>query len=151
MPRCETKFHGNIEFSPEQVLRIPKGLFGFPNEQQWLLLEVPSLRPLAFLQSTATPKLCFLSLPVQVVEPGYVLTLPDRDVRQLGYEPKRPPLLGTDVLCLALLTIAEGRPTTANLQSPVVIDIARHSGRQVIVNAPYSPMQMFEPEFAKAC
>lgn len=151
MPSCGTKFHGQIEFSPEQVLRIPGGLFGFPREREWLLLEIPSLRPLVFLQSVKTENLCFLALPAQVVEPGYSLALENEDLTALGYLPGRPPVLGRDVLCLALLTVVEGRETTANLQTPVVVNIAEHRGRQVLIKGSYSLQQLIQPEFANAC
>jgi flagellar assembly factor FliW len=137
MPVCQTRFHGAIRFEPQQVLNVPGGLFGFPDEKEFLLLELPSLRPLAFVQSICTPDLCFITLPTQVVDPGYQLNLQAADIKALGYTEEQPPRMGSDLLCLALLTMHE-HETTANLLAPLVIDIARHHGRQVLVNGPYS-------------
>jgi flagellar assembly factor FliW len=138
MPTCQTKFHGALTYEPEQVLHIPSGLFGFIQETEFLLLELPSARPLAFLQSIRSANLCFISLPAQVIEGEYRLSMSDVDLQAFGYTQSTPPVMGKDVLCLALLTVGERQATTANLLAPIVIDIARHQGRQVIVNAPYS-------------
>jgi flagellar assembly factor FliW len=138
MPVCESKYHGSIRFEPEQVLHLPAGLFGFPDETEFLLLEVPSTRPLAFVQSVRTQGLCFISLPAQVVTPDYRLELGPEDMRKLGYSVDMPPVMGRDVLCLALLTIRENQVTTANLLAPLVIDIVRHRGVQSLSQAGYS-------------
>jgi flagellar assembly factor FliW len=138
MPSCQTKFHGEISFEPEQVLQMPKGLFGFPEEKQFLLLELPSSRPMVFMQSVRSTNLCFVSLPIQVIEEDYKLALRANDLRALGYSQKEPPEMGRDLLCLALLTIGERQATTANLAAPLVIDIAKHRGMQVIVEGSYS-------------
>jgi flagellar assembly factor FliW len=138
MPICETKFHGPISFEQEQVLQVPAGLFGFPEETEFLLLELPSSRPIVFMQSVRSSMLCFISLPVQVIDPDYRLSIGDENLKQFGYTVDRPPVMGKDLLCLALLSTGEKRATTANLLAPVVIDIANHHGMQVIVNFPYS-------------
>jgi flagellar assembly factor FliW len=138
MPICQTKFHGALTYTPEQVLHIPSGLFGFTQETEFLLLELPSARPMAFLQSIRSSNLCFISLPAQVIEGEYRFSMSGLDLQAFGYSESAPPVMGKDVLCLALLTVGEGQAVTANLLAPVVIDIARHKGRQVIVNAPYS-------------
>jgi flagellar assembly factor FliW len=146
MTVCQTKFHGSLEYEPEQVLQIPRGLFGFVSETEFLLLEIPSLRPLVFIQSIRTANLCFLSLPVQVVDSTYQLTLRDVDVRAFGYSAERSPEIGEDLLCLTLLTLSEKQGTTANLQAPLVIDIKRHRGMQAIVSAEYSHCVPVTPE-----
>ena len=138
MPICQTKFHGALTYEPEQVLHIPGGLFGFSQETEFLLLELPSVRPMAFLQSVRSANLCFISLPAQVIEGEYQLSISGLDLQALGYSESAPPVMGKDVLCLALLTVGERQAATANLLAPIVIDIARHHGRQVIVEAPYS-------------
>jgi flagellar assembly factor FliW len=152
MRTCQTKFHGPIAYQPEQVLHVPAGLFGFPGETEFLLLELPSARPIAFVQSVHTTGLCFITLPAQIVDPGYRLALKPGDAAVLGYPEDAPPVMGKDVLCLALLTIAHEGPTTANLLAPLIIDIARHRGAQLIVNAPYSHRRPVAPEGLKnAC
>ncbi len=135
---CETRFHGAVQFEAEQALQVPSGLYGFPAETEFLLLEIPSTRPLVFIQSTRSSNLCFLSLPVQVIDQAYQRDLPEGAAEELGYADDHPPEMGKDLLCLALLTSNDRKATTANLQAPIVIDIPRHQGMQVIVPGAYS-------------
>jgi flagellar assembly factor FliW len=139
MPISQTKFHGAIPYEPHQVLRVPQGLFGFQEEKEFLLLELPSSRPLVFIQSVHSQNLCFLALPVQIVDPAYKLSLRPEDLFALGYAEDAPPVVGKDLLCLAILTVGENRAATANLAAPLVVDIAAHCGVQAIVASPYSP------------
>ena len=138
MPHCKTKFHGEIAFHPEHVLNVPKGLFGFPGETEFLLLELESSRPVVFIQSIHSTNLCFISLPVQVVQADYKLNIHPRDLEAFGYSEPKMPLMGKDLLCLALLTIGERQTTTANLAAPMIIDISAHRGMQVIVDGDYT-------------
>ena len=152
MPIAQTKFHGDIQYEPHQVLRVPGGLFGFPEEKNFLLLELPSSRPLVFIQSVRSQNLCFISLPVQIVDPAYELSLRPQDVLALGYPQDAPPVMGKHLLCLAILTIGERRAATANLAAPLVVDIAAHCGIQAIVTSPYSPRhQLSQQEVPVAC
>jgi flagellar assembly factor FliW len=142
-PTCSTKFHGTLPYESEQVFHIPRGLFGFPQETEFLLLELPSARPLTLLQSIRSADLCFISLPAQVIEQDYHFAMNEEDLEDLGYSPAAPPVMGKDILCLALLTLGSPQATTANLLAPIVVNIGRHSGMQVIVNAPYSHQHPF--------
>jgi flagellar assembly factor FliW len=138
MPVCQTKFHGVIPYEPQQVLQVPQGLFGFAEEKEFLLLELPSSRPLVFIQSVHSQNLCFLSLPVQIVDPAYTLSMRAEDLQTLGHREIAPPVMGKDVLCLAILTLGERGSATANLAAPLVIKIAAHRGIQAIVSGAYS-------------
>lgn len=148
MPVCHTKFHGAIQYEPHQVLRVPEGLFGFPEEKEFLLLELPSSRPLVFIQSIHSQNLCFLSLPAQIVDSAYTLSLRPQDLLALGYSDAAPPVMGKDLLCLAILTLGERRAATANLAAPLVIEIAAHRGIQAIVTEPYSPRHILSSQEA---
>lgn len=150
MPVCQTKFHGAIPYEPQQVLQVPQGLFGFPEEKEFLLLELPSSRPLVFIQSVHSQNLCFLSLPVQIVDPAYTLSMRVEDLQVLGHRETALPVMGKDLLCLAILTLGERRSATANLAAPLVIKIAAHRGIQAIVSGPYSTRHILSAHEALA-
>ena len=142
MPISHTKFNGDIQYESHQVLRVPEGLFGFAEEKEFLLLELPSSRPLVFIQSIRSQNLCFLSLPAQIVDPAYKLSLRPHDLLALGYTKDAPPVL----------TVGERRAATANLAAPLVVDIAAHRGIQAIVATPYSPCHLLsQQEVLVAC
>lgn len=122
MPQCLTKYHGEMDYDEEATMHFARGLFGFESETRFLSIEQSALRPLVFLQSLSTPDLCFISLPVFVVDRDYVLALDPEDLAEVGLPSDRPPRIGTDILCLALVCIQDGGPTTANLLAPVVVN-----------------------------
>ena len=152
MPVSQTKFHGAIQYEPHQVLQVPEGLFGFPEETEFLLLELPSSRPLVFIQSIRCQNLCFLGLPAQIVDPAYKLSLRLHDLLAFGYTKGVPPVMGKDVLCLAILTAGERHVATANLAAPLVVDIRAHRGIQVIVSDSYPTRYLLsQNEVLAAC
>jgi len=122
MPQCLTKYHGEMDYDDRATLHFPKGLFGFETETRFLPIERADLRPLVFLQSLTTPDLCFLSLPVFVVDREYSLSLRPEDLAAVGLPSDQKPVIGSDVLCLAIVRIQQGGPTTANLMAPVVVN-----------------------------
>jgi flagellar assembly factor FliW len=151
MNRCTTKYHGQIEHRDAMVITMPRGLFGFEGETRFLPIENPATRPIVFLQSLATPDLCFLALPVFVVDSQYRLTLSGDDLRCIDLPSGRQPVIGTHVLCLALVTVQANGPTTANLLAPVTINLRNLKGVQGIsLDSGYSHQHVFlaaaEPE-----
>jgi flagellar assembly factor FliW len=129
MPHCLTKYHGEMEYDEKATLHFARGLFGFEAETRFLSIEQPALRPLVFLQSLSTPDTCFVTLPVFVVDKDYVISLDPDDLAAVGLPSERQPAVGADILCLAIVCIPNGGPTTANLLAPVVVN--RHNSQAI--------------------
>ena len=89
--------------------------------RRFVPLQHPAHEGLIFLQSLESSELCFLALPVRAVRPDYSLALSGEDTTLLGFPEDSQPALGSDVVALAILSVAEGEMPTANLLSPVVI------------------------------
>jgi flagellar assembly factor FliW len=139
MDACTTRYHGIMTYHEDAVLHFPQGLIGFEDETRFLPIEQPHARPIVFLQSLRTPGLCFLCLPVFVVDRDYQLEISDTELQALDLPVSRQPLIGVDVMCLTLVSIPEQGPTTANLLAPVVINIATRTAVQAISgNSEYS-------------
>lgn len=68
-------------------------------------------------------ELCFLPLPVLVIDPDYALAIPFEDLQILKLGTNRQPEIGTEILPLALISICDGKPASANLLSPIVINL----------------------------
>lgn len=131
MSRCETKYFGELEYEPQAVVEFREGIPGFEQERQFLLIERPDLKPLVFLQSLATPGLCFLTLPILGVSPDYQLEMTAADRDHLAG--KRKPAIGRDVACLAIVNLRESG-TVVNLLAPLVIDLKTRQAVQAIVS-----------------
>lgn len=131
MARCMTKYFGETEFDESAVLRFPAGLPGFEEEKRFLALEQPEQRPLVFLQSVNTPDLCFVSLPVFAVDPGYQLEMAEADRTLAGFRADEEIRVGVNAACLAILTIDESG-VTANLLGPVVVNLSSNLAVQAV-------------------
>jgi len=142
-----------MEYSDDAVVSFPRGLFGFEEERRFVVIENPAVRPILFLQSLSTPALCFLALPVFVVDPGYRLELSPEDLEVCGLPVDEQPRIGGDLLCLTLVTVREGQPTTANLLAPLVVCMRRRQAVQAIsIATRYSHEEPFlEPAGSVAC
>lgn len=118
---------GEIAWEAANELSFPAGLPGFERARRMVPVEIPSQRPLVYLQSAESPDICFAALPVLAVNPGFRLQISDDDQALLGLEGETA-TLGVDVMCLALLI--PGRPAVqTNLRAPIVINL--HNGHAV--------------------
>ena len=135
MPQVNTQQFGLIEYRLEDAIRFPLGLPAFEQETSFLLIAPSKTKPMVFLQSLGRAELCFVTLPLEVVDPNYrlaisaedasVLELSGRDLEAVG------PVGGGPVLCLAIVSLTNSCPT-ANLLAPVVIHQAKGKGLQAI-------------------
>jgi flagellar assembly factor FliW len=151
MPVLETQNFGPIAFDQESVLEFPRGLPGFEECRQFVLVQIPQTAPLVFLQSLEQASLCFTTMPVQSVDPDYRLHVIPEDLALVDLPAQRRPRIGHDVLCLAVLAVRESGPT-ANLLAPLVVNLANRKGVQAVApESDYSHRHALLPEEAMAC
>jgi flagellar assembly factor FliW len=115
-----SRHFGPVEHQRDAVFEFPTGLPGFEQERRFVPIEHASSKPIVFLQSPTTPELCFVTLPVRVVQPDY------------GLAEERQPEIGAEVLCLAIVSVAEGKLPTVNLLAPIVVNLGKRRGVQAI-------------------
>jgi flagellar assembly factor FliW len=139
MPEILTKYFGSIEYTDADVVQFSSGLPAFEDETQFLLIEPPSRAPLVFLQSVRESSLCFLTLPILIVDPEYHLSIAAEDLASLGLNSSQPWPISEEITCLAVIAVTESGRITANLLAPVVINRGERLGLQAIrVDATYS-------------
>jgi len=149
MPQCLTKYHGEMDYDEQATLYFPRGLFAFETETRFLPIERPDLRPLVFLQSLSTQDLCFISVPVFVVDREYSLALKPEELAAVELSADRQPVIGAEVLCLVIVSIQHAGPTTANLMAPVVINRRNSKAIQALsLDQKYSHQTLL-PEMAE--
>jgi flagellar assembly factor FliW len=141
MPQIRTAYFGELDYTDGTVFHFPYGLPGFEDEHAFLFLKQPHTEPLLFLQSLGTPRLCFILLPILVVDPNYQVKFDIDDLAALRLNPLRQPRIGEDILCAAIVSPgggSEGEPT-ANLMAPVIVNLKEQIGMQAIrSDSPYS-------------
>jgi flagellar assembly factor FliW len=141
MPQIRTAYFGELDYTEGAVFQFPYGLPGFERERSFLFLKRPHTEPLLFLQSVDNQRVCFILLPILVIEPNYAVHLDADDLAALHLDPGRQPRIGEDILCAAIVRTGggeQGEPT-ANLMAPVVVNLKEQIGMQVIDGgSPYS-------------
>lgn len=113
-------------------IRFPYGLPGFEQERRFRLVEHPGLAPLVLLQSEESADLCFVTLPVAALAPDYELPVAESDCEILGLDPSAPGEAAPALLGLAIVTVPEDGPPSANLLAPVVVNLAAGLGVQAV-------------------
>jgi flagellar assembly factor FliW len=132
MSRIPTKFFGECDCEAGSLFSFPAGLPGFEDQSAFFFLKIPGAEPLLFLQSVSTRNLCFILLPILVVDPNYVLELAPDELADLHLPLDRRPTIGQDILCAATISSGDGEAPRANLMAPIVVNLQAKIGMQVI-------------------
>ena len=108
-------------------VRFPEGLIGLPELIDFALIDHELSQPLRLLQSLTSPRFVFVLINAFSICPDYALELPDEDAAALQV------CSAADVLVLAVVSLPEGEAATANLLSPLVINVRSGLGKQVLL------------------
>lgn len=124
-----TKYFGEVEYEPEDVITFPDGLFGFEDEKTFLLLPIEGGRhSLLCMQSVQTQSLAFVVMDPLALCPDYDPVLQPEELSSLNVTDSQE--LGYYVLCMVKKPVAE---STVNLRCPVAVNPQTRLARQVIL------------------
>jgi flagellar assembly factor FliW len=122
-----TNRFGRFEVQADDILRFPAGLLGFEDCREWVLLADVENDALAWLQSIDRPEVAVAVVCPRRFVPAYQMRVARRELAALELDdPKQARVL-------AILG-KTGRTITLNLKAPVVINLERRLGRQVVAN-----------------
>jgi flagellar assembly factor FliW len=122
MPNWNSRKLGSIEYDQADVLTFPKGLAGFEKETSFVPVQRQGYEPVVFLQSLSSPDLCFLTVPVDVVDKQYQLRIMNEDLQVISPSGEHAPPATEDLACLAIVCLPEQGEATANLLGPLVVN-----------------------------
>lgn len=122
---------GEVLSDPEAELYFPAGIPGFEEHRRMVAIEIPSQRPLIYLQSLEDDEVCFAALPVYVIDPSFRLRLSEDECAVLQVPEDSDLTPGGDVLCIALLRKA-GRTVEANTGTAIVVNLHNRRGVQCV-------------------
>jgi flagellar assembly factor FliW len=125
--KIRTTRFGSLEIETDDLIQFPAGLLGLEDCRSWVLLADAQNDALGWLQSTTRPEVA-----LAVVSPRRFI--PDFQFRVFRSE--LTPLGLGDVKSAQVLVIVgkQERAITLNLKAPVVINLERRLGRQVVAN-----------------
>lgn len=127
--KLQTKYFGEIDYTEDELLHIPDGLYGFEQEKSFLLLPFSEEDTLLSLQSVQTPSLAFTLMHPFSFRPDYAPVLRGEELQRLGAEKSEE--LYYYVLCTVREPIAE---STVNMKCPLAINPDTRTGMQVILD-----------------
>jgi flagellar assembly factor FliW len=131
MPSIRTRFLGVVEYAAGDITIFPAGIPPFVDSTRFLLLSDERRHPLVFLQSVDDESLCFITIPIRAIDGRYEFAPERHDLEMLEWAEERQPST-TDLIGLAILTVPEQGPVTANLVAPVLINSAARRGVQAV-------------------
>ncbi len=124
-----TDYVGEIEYTKDEIISFPDGIFGFEDEKEFIIVGTLSKDfPFVWLQSTKDQSVVFvLTDPFLFVE-EYDFSLEEDIVKKLAIE-------GAEDLEIFGICVVPNRikDTTLNLRSPIVINANKRIGLQVIL------------------
>jgi flagellar assembly factor FliW len=130
---------GPLDVTEDQIIVFEAGIAGFRQCTQWILID--GERPgTAWLQSADQGSLAFLLVDPFLFFDGYSVDLSPHDARQLQAEN------AAQLAVFAIVTIPAKSTdvATANLQGPIVINVARRRAAQIVLNdGPWGVRQPF--------
>ncbi|MGG4037822.1 flagellar assembly protein FliW [Heyndrickxia ginsengihumi] len=129
----QTKYHGEIKVNEQEIWHFEKGLPGFPDEKQFVLLPLPNNDVFMILQAVQTPYIAFVITNPFLTFKDYEFKIDDSTLEQLRLESEK------DVAVYSILTVKDPFVnTTINLQAPLIFNMKNKKGKQMILNdSPY--------------
>ena len=142
----ETTRFGSIEVKESSIIQFPKGLLGFENRQQFVLIQNPDHEPFAHLQAIDEPSLAFIVVNPRVFFPNCKVQVDRPEVAELSV---------TDlsrVNTWVIVTVPdEITSMSANLQGPLLINCDKNIGKQVVLmRSPYTTRHYLLDELKKS-
>ena len=130
---------GSVEVNAKDVINFPRGIIGFADEREFVLIRTTNAQAVGWLQSAINPGMALPVVSAHVLSPPY----PDVDIASYAEAVG----LGTNLEELAVLVVLNaqpGVPATVNLVAPIIVNAATRVGAQVLLEGTrFSTREMF--------
>lgn len=127
----QTKYLGEIQISQDQILSFPKGLLGFEDHHDFVLLNIPDNDHFKFLQDINNIYISFLLINPWDFFDDYEVYIPKEELLKLGInsnDENKPAIYN-------IVTLGEAfKDSTSNLLAPIVLNATDKIGKQFVLN-----------------
>lgn len=121
-----TRF-GTIDIRADDILSFPYGLIGFEDHRHWVMLEDAANAAVGWLQSLTNPDVALAVVSPRRFVPEYHVRTNRQQLACLN--------IGTPDQAFVLVVVSKSNGLfTLNLRAPIVVNLDRRLGRQVLVN-----------------
>lgn len=125
----QTKYLGHITINEEDIIHFQNGIPGFNHEQKFVVLDLPGNPLFQILQSVSTWNIAFILTNPHQFYHHYSFELDDNTLENLLIKAEE------EVAVFTIVTLKKPFETsTINLKAPVIINIQKKYGKQVILN-----------------
>jgi flagellar assembly factor FliW len=125
--RINTQRFGTLSLNAEQLFLFPQGLIGMETLRQWALLPDQDNPSVAWLQSASRGDRAIAVISPRAFFADYQVHISRRELASLHMRP------GAEVYVMTSVSGHVGKLTT-NLRSPILLNLSRRLGCQVITN-----------------
>ncbi len=116
-----------LDLKPENIFTFPEGIPGFEKVKRFVILTHPGEAPFGRL-TAVDYNLCFIVVNPWVIYPEYKADIDDEDLKKIDSPSNE------ELLILAIVNVPQNpREATMNLAAPLVINVKKGLGRQVIL------------------
>ena len=125
-----TRNFGQIEIEENKIIHFPEGILGFEQEKQFVIINNEDKEnPFHWLQSITNPDLAFVIINPFFVYPNYDIVIPKSAQEKLELEDQK------DIGIYSIVVVPEDmEKMTVNLLGPIVININKKLGKQIILD-----------------
>jgi flagellar assembly factor FliW len=121
-----TRF-GSVAIQADDILLFPQGLFAFARHRHWVLLADADNDSVGWLQSINDPRIAMAVVSPRRFAPDYRVRVGNKQLSPLQLVDSNRPFV------LTLVSQHEAK-LTINLRAPVLVNLDRRLGAQVIVS-----------------
>ena len=142
MATITTSRFGAIQITKKDLLRFPQGLVGFEECRSWVLLADGGISAVGWLQSTTQDELVVAVVSPRRFVPDYRFHV---SRQQLG-------LIQLEDVDRAFVLVIVAKTTgslTANLKAPVIVNLDRRLGCQIVVEDDHPLQHTLRPPAAQ--
>lgn len=127
----ETRQFGKVTIDDEKIIIIPKGLPGFPDLIQYILLDHDDIHPFHSLQSVEDKNLAFYIMDPFLFKADYNVNI-ESYMEEMAWDKDDK----EEIYIYVILNIGEEDPKkiTANMIGPLLINTKKNQAVQMLVN-----------------
>jgi flagellar assembly factor FliW len=136
--RIRTTHFGPVQIASSDIFQFPLGLIGFEGCRQWILLADNSNEAIGWLQSATHEEVALPVISPRRFVPDYRLHLRGEQLLSLQLDDQER------VFVLNIVS-KNGGLLTANLKAPVILNLDRRLGCQVVLSENHALQHVLHP------
>jgi flagellar assembly factor FliW len=121
-----TRF-GSLDVDPDRVIHFERGLLGFGQARDFILVEPAEDSYFWWMQSVDLPDLAFVVTDPSLFVPTYRVPLREEQLEELGID-------GLEQAQVFVIVNKRGATLTGNLQGPLVVSVQSRSAEQLVLS-----------------